>query len=64
MSIVFSVGWYSQSCRRRRFILTAITDVTSTLRYIAEEDAKLWVMNRERQGDATFVADIKTQFGL
>lgn len=45
-------------------IWTAVTDGTNTLRYTAGEDAKVFVANRKAQDDATFIAGIKTQFGL
>lgn len=45
-------------------IYTAATDGTSTIRYTAGEDAKLWMANRKQLNDEDFIAGLKQQFGL
>lgn len=45
-------------------IYEAATDGTSRLRYTAGEDAKETIANRLQADDASFMAMIKTQFGL
>lgn len=45
-------------------IYTAASDGTSTIRYTAGEDAKMWMANRKQLDDETFIEGIKQQFGL
>lgn len=45
-------------------IYEAATDGKNQLRYIAGEDAKVWIANRKQLDDDTFIGGIKTQFGL
>jgi NADP-dependent 3-hydroxy acid dehydrogenase YdfG len=45
-------------------IFEAATDGKNQLRYTAGEDAKILLKNRQQFDDATFIGDIKTQFGL
>jgi short-subunit dehydrogenase len=45
-------------------IFKAATDGTDQLRYTAGEDAKMLMANRQQYDDATFMAGIKSQFGL
>jgi len=45
-------------------IFRAATDGTDQLRYVAGEDAKTLLANRQQYDDATFIDGIKSQFGL
>ncbi|MFZ4927712.1 SDR family oxidoreductase [Chryseobacterium sp. Mn2064] len=45
-------------------IYEAATDGTDKLRYIAGEDAKMIIENRQALGDDAFIKEIKKQFGL
>ena len=45
-------------------IFGAATDGTDQLRYIAGEDAKTLIANRQQYDDATFIGGIKSRFGL
>ena len=45
-------------------IYNAATDGTNQLRYTAGDDAKEFMANRKKLDDATFMAGIKSQFGL
>lgn len=45
-------------------IFTAATDGTTTLRYVAGEDAKAFIEARNQQDDETFIGGLKKQFGL
>lgn len=45
-------------------IYEAATDGTNQLRYIAGEDAKVLLANRQQYDDSTFINGMKTQFGL
>ena len=45
-------------------IYEAATDESEQIRYLAGEDAKMYMAGREQQDDATFMAGIKQAFGL
>ena len=45
-------------------IFRAATDGTDQLRYIAGEDAKTLIANRQQYDDVTFIGGIKSRFGL
>lgn len=45
-------------------IVEAATDGKNQLRYLAGEDARLLIANRQQVDDAQFIAGIKSQFGL
>jgi short-subunit dehydrogenase len=45
-------------------IYEAATDGKNQLRYIAGEDAQVFLSNRKQYDDATFIGGIKTQFGF
>ena len=45
-------------------IFRAATDGTDQLRYVAGEDAKTLIANRQQYDDATFIGGIKSRFGL
>lgn len=45
-------------------IVEAATDGKNQLRYLAGEDARMLIANRQQVDDAEFIAGIKSQFGL
>jgi NADP-dependent 3-hydroxy acid dehydrogenase YdfG len=45
-------------------VFEAATDGTNKLRYIAGEDAKVFISNRQQLDDNTFIGGVRAQFGL